>query len=638
MVVTLDDAADVAAAQRAVGRIDVHREFAIIPGFAATMTVGQAKAMAGRAGVFRVEPDFAVTVLNDANNRDFGTAGARQELGVDGAGTEVCVIDTGIDPRHEQLDSKSVAFYDAVNGRQSAYDDHGHGTHVAATAVGDAGSATAGDYAGVAPRAALSAAKVLGSSGSGTDAQVVAGIEFCAERTTVDVLSMSLGSGVSSDGNDAISQAADAAATTYGKTVVVAAGNSGDAPTTVGSPAAAREVIAVAAAAEWSSATSGAANASRGVHLAPWSSRGPTADGRTKPDVTAPGMSVTSAQSGTSSGYVTWSGTSMATPFVSGTAALMIDAGASPSAVKALVTGTAQDVGPSGQDNDWGYGLLDGYAAVAQAGGESGSTTFPAHRFADASVADDGVWRQAVEVTDTATPIAATVLIDGAYTCILPVGSSCWWYAWDAPDLDVRLVAPSGAVVAESTCPLNCDAGSIGRQETIAAMPTGTGTYTLEVYPYSGDPNNGKGGTFTGPFPRRRGEPAGRQHGTDRRRRERLHERGHAARRDAHRQRRGDVRTVVHDRLAADVGRPRRRRGPGVLRRRPLRGPRVGLLHARRERLRLGCVHLRRDRRRRCEHHGNRGHRRGVRERRRPHGRFHVVVHRSGLRVHRRER
>lgn len=499
VVVTFDGPGGVRSAREAVGAFDVVRRFQLVSGFAATMTKAQVLALARAPGVFRVEEDVEVHAFMDAADRDFGTERARADFGVTGAGIEVCVVDTGVDPNHEQLDGKApIAFYDAVSGLTSPYDDNGHGTHVAAIAVGDStGGPAAATFGGVAPGASLSAAKVLSSLGSGSLSQVIAGIDWCAARPSARVISMSLGTSAPSDGQDGVSQAANNAAAA-GKVVVVAAGNSGDEPTTIGSPGAAAGAITVGAVAEWSAPT-GSANHSDGVFLAPFSSRGPTLDGRVKPDIVSPGVSITSARAGTSAGYVTYSGTSMATPFVSGTVALALEeaSGWDPTAVRSALEGTAADRGVAGKDIDYGAGLVDGHAFVATAAGGTGGTSFPTSSHVDGTVADHGLWTHAfsVEASGLDVPIAATVLIEGAPVCVFGFFGVCFDYDW-GPDLEARLLDPNGAELDLSTCPLGDECGN-GRQETVHAMPTVAGTYTLQVFPTEDAPHNGRGGSFT---------------------------------------------------------------------------------------------------------------------------------------------
>ncbi|MGH2590500.1 MAG: S8 family serine peptidase, partial [Actinomycetota bacterium] len=356
--------------------------------------------------------------------------------------------------------------------------------------------ADASTYGGVAPGALLSAAKVLNSAGSGSLSQVIAGIDWCAARASVRVISMSLGTSTASDGQDAVSQSVNEAAAA-GKVVVVAAGNSGDDPTTVGTPGAAEGAITVGAVAEHS-APVGAANHSDGIYLAYFSSRGPTLDGRTKPDIASPGVSITSADAGTVSGYVTFSGTSMATPFVSGTVALALQAAPSwgVADVRSALEGTAADRGVPGKDNDYGAGLVDGHAFVASAAGATGGTAFPAWSGFSASVADHGLWSHAFEIgaADLGVPIAATIIIDGAPVCVFEFFGLCLDYDW-GPDLEARLVDPNGVQLDMSTCPVGDECGN-GRQETVHAMPTVGGTYTLEVFPTEDAPHNGRGGSF----------------------------------------------------------------------------------------------------------------------------------------------
>lgn len=115
---------------------------------------------------------------------------------------------------------------------------------------------------------------------------------------------MSLGTSGSSDGTDTVSQAVNRAADA-GIIPVVAAGNSGPARYTIGSPGAAAKAITVAAMADPNEL---------GFGLASFSSRGPTRDERVKPDIAAPGVAIMAPKANTTSQYVAYSGTSMATP------------------------------------------------------------------------------------------------------------------------------------------------------------------------------------------------------------------------------------------------------------------------------------------------------------------------------------
>lgn len=501
VVVTFGDRAAMSDARRSVGRGNVSTTFSLIDGFVADLTAGQVDAMAHRPGVIRVEPNFPVHALDDAANDDFGVTSARSSFGVTGAGTQICIPDSGVSIGHEQLDSKApIGWLDLVNNKANPYDDNGHGTHVASIAVGDGvgPGPIAGLMKGVAPDASLSAVKVINKNGNGADALEVQGIQWCAGRAHVDVISLSLGSDLPSDGLDAISQAVDAAVAA-GKIVVAAAGNSGDAPGSITAPGSAKQAITVGAAAEWS-APADYPYASDGPYLAAFSSRGPTVDDRIKPDVVAPGVTIGAAQSGTVSTYTVKSGTSMATPHVAGVALLLrqLQPTWNQADVRAAIEGTALDAGPIGKDNDWGAGLLDAYAAVADADGSPGSTPFPVHQRFTGTVPDDGSWTKTFTLGagDLNTPIAATVTTDGSLQCIVDLGPlGCLQYAW-LPDLEAELDGPSGFAVATSTCPSgSVDDCTYGRQETLHLRPTDPGTYTLRVYPAAD--GDGSGGTFS---------------------------------------------------------------------------------------------------------------------------------------------
>jgi serine protease AprX len=345
-----------------------------------------------RVPVAQLEEKVFVTM--DANRRDYAINDVRLEFGLKGAGVEVCVIDTGVDATHEQLDNgKVVAFADFTGTASVApIDDHGHGTHVSSIVAGDGlgpSKKLAKRYRGVAPLASISSAKVLGYNGSGSIADVIEGVEWCAQRPTVDIINMSLGTKEQSTGTDPLSQAVDLAVGQYGKIVVVSAGNSGNKPGDIGSPGAAGQPISVAASSDWS-AKPGTPNYSGGPFLTPWSSRGPTVSGLAKPDITAPGHTVMAASSNggrslpltaTPGGYHSWSGTSMSSPFIAGVAALMLEANPSLTNrdIKTVLATTALDLGYEGWDGDWGNGLVNPYSAIAQVKGVPGKDIFPTH-------------------------------------------------------------------------------------------------------------------------------------------------------------------------------------------------------------------------------------------------------------------
>ena len=261
---------------------------------------------------------------------------------VTGLGVTVAVIDTGIDYTHPDLGGgfgagyKVVGGYDFVNDDDDPLDDNGHGTHVAGIIAAD------GEIKGVAPGATLYAYKALGADGSGFMSDVVLAIDAAIDPNGdgqpddhVDVISMSLGG--DGESNDPICQAVQRAVVND-VLVVVAAGNSGPTMGTVSSPGISPYSLTV-----------GALDSEH--MLANFSSRGPTEDLLMKPDISAPGVSILStvpysgATSSSPTGYKQMSGTSMATPHVSGAAALLIQSHSEWTVAQiksALITGATQ--------------------------------------------------------------------------------------------------------------------------------------------------------------------------------------------------------------------------------------------------------------------------------------------------------
>jgi subtilisin family serine protease len=295
---------------------EVRREFSVVfNGVAIDAPRDVADQLRALPYVKRVVSDAPMHALADgANITLINAPKVWTSLGSRGSGVTVAIIDTGIDYRHSALGSgfgpgfKVKGGWDFVNNDADPLDDHGHGTHVAGIVAGQSDVIT-----GVAPDVSLIAYKVLGSTGSGSESNVMAAVERAADPNQdgntadhVDVANLSLGG--SGNPDDPGSVAIDNA-TAAGVTFAIAAGNSGSSFHTISSPGTSRSAITVGA--------SDLADA-----ITSFSSRGPNMKNlAVKPDVVAPGLAILSSYLGNS--YVTLSGTSMATPHVAGAAALL---------------------------------------------------------------------------------------------------------------------------------------------------------------------------------------------------------------------------------------------------------------------------------------------------------------------------
>lgn len=264
-----------------------------------------------------------------------------------GLNVDVAILDTGIDADHEDLSANLQGGVNFVSNPpwkpadpNKWNDDNGHGTHVAGIV---AAAQNGVGVIGVAPNANLYAVKVLDRNGSGYISTIIEGIEW-AMNNNIEIINMSLGSSSDSQTlHDAVDSAYNA-----GIVIIAAAGNSGDGnPSTneVGYPAKYSSVVAVGA-------TDVADNAPS------WSSTGEEVE------VAAPGVSVRSTWNNGS--YDSISGTSMASPHAAGVAALILSANPnlSPEQVRSLMQSTADDLGTSGKDNVFGYGLVDAQEAI----------------------------------------------------------------------------------------------------------------------------------------------------------------------------------------------------------------------------------------------------------------------------------
>ena len=278
-----------------------------------------------------------------------------------GTGINVAIMDTGIDYAHPDLTANYEGGYDFGGGYTGAPNDadpmdfNGHGTHCAGIAAAVRGNEIG--VIGVAPEADLYAVKVFTDDGYGSYSDVVEALEWCIDTRTDDnpdndiqVISMSFGSAYSA-GDPGIESWINAAYDA-GILLVGAAGNDGNpggSGDSVIYPARYENVIAVAA-------TDSSDN------RASWSSTGPAVE------LAAPGVSIYSTY--LDNGYAAMSGTSMACPHVTGTAALVWNAypDYNNTEVRQRMQATAEDLGAAGKDTWYGYGLVDASAAASPTG------------------------------------------------------------------------------------------------------------------------------------------------------------------------------------------------------------------------------------------------------------------------------
>ena len=263
------------------------------------------------------------------------------------ASITVAVVDTGVALSHPDLAQRLVQGYDFVNNDADPSDDNGHGTLVAGVigAVSNNGQGVAGLNWEV----SILPVKVLGSDGRGAYSTIAQGITYAADRGA-RVINLSLGG--TSD-SYTLKAAVDYAAS-KGALVFAAAGNSAGA---VAYPAAYESAVAISA-------------IDQTDNLARFSNYGPEID------LTAPGVSVYTT---TRSGYGSASGTSLSCPVAAGVAALLWGAHETwtASQVLAQLKATADDLGTTGPDPEFGYGCVNAHAALGSASGTPESPQSP---------------------------------------------------------------------------------------------------------------------------------------------------------------------------------------------------------------------------------------------------------------------
>lgn len=317
--------------------VSIRQQLRLVKAFSLALPAGEVEKLATEFWIERIEHDKKVYASLDTSVPLIGIPSLWRE-DVTGRGVKVAVVDTGIDKFHPDFKRRIIGTADF--SLEGFVDLNGHGTHIAGTIAGS-GESSMGKYKGVAPEALLLIAKVLKKDGTGRTSDVMAGIEWAAEKRA-QVINLSLGSEEPSDGSDILCELCDEVVK-KGTTICVAAGNEGPERRTIGSPAAARRVLTVGA-------------CSDDDKLAEFSSRGPTLDERMKPDVVAPGVDIIAPRAYEISmgkpldeRYTSATGTSMAAAHVSGAACLFLQAkpDASPLLIREALLHTAKDIGAS---------------------------------------------------------------------------------------------------------------------------------------------------------------------------------------------------------------------------------------------------------------------------------------------------
>jgi hypothetical protein len=368
----------------AQGRVESFRQFWITNAISITADKATIDVLSQRPEVESVFEDIPLSLIAPVEIREAAPSVTGAErgleviaasecwaLGLDGTGSLVCSFDTGVDGDHPALASKyrgnnggssSACWFDPFTGSEYPQDSHGHGTHTMGTMVGS----DAADTVGVAPAAQWIAAAVVDRGGGiqRTISDLLAAFQWAADpdgdpTTTDDVPdvvnnSWGIPVGYFPACDQTFWEAIDNLEAA-GVVCVFAAGNEGPFSSTVRTPA---DRIT----SDFDAFSVGAVDANAPELLvAGFSSRGPSGcNGITiKPEVIAPGVQVRSTSR--SGGYALMSGTSMAAPHVSGAVAILrqFNPHATPSDIKQALMLSATDLGQPGEDNSYGWGVID---------------------------------------------------------------------------------------------------------------------------------------------------------------------------------------------------------------------------------------------------------------------------------------
>ena len=269
-------------------------------------------------GAFGFSPPQSLVTWED-EYKDM--TGVNNIEGLDGTGISLCIVDSGIDTSHPDLENiKLLGWNDVINSSPNPYDDDGHGTAMAGIIVADGG------LNGIAKNVDLYIAKAINSDGSGTDDGIAEAVDWCVSQDS-DIISLSLGGGQGIGGDLFTTDSLEIAvenAIEQGVYVVAAAGNDGeDDDGDVSSPGSVENVICVGGVTRLGNLWSGSSEGDNNGRLWP-NPILPRNDPDKKPEIIAPGLEVPVLMTNSDSWWGWSSGTSASTAWVSGGLALFL--------------------------------------------------------------------------------------------------------------------------------------------------------------------------------------------------------------------------------------------------------------------------------------------------------------------------
>jgi thermitase len=429
----------------------------------------------GERDVQFAEPDYVARAIETPIDPGFGSqwgltriqASQAWDVTTSNSGVTIAILDTGIDASHEDLAAKVVAVQNFTTSG-TADDNYGHGTHVAGIAAASTNN-TVG-VAGAGYSASLMNGKVLDDTGSGYYSWIISGIKWAADNGA-EVINMSLGG---SGGSTALKAAIDYA---WGKGVVVvaAAGNSGSSAPSY--PAYYSNCIAVAA-------------TDTNDVKASWSNYGSS-----WVDVAAPGVGIYStlpdhANQMGGTNYGSLSGTSMATPFVAGQAALIwaTSYGTSATSVRNRIESTADPV--TGTGTNWKYGRINEFKSVTAATPDFSLSTAPSSQ----TVVQGVSATYNVTITPVGGFTASVVLsVSG-----LPTGAEGAFAPESTTTSSTLTVSTlSSTPTGTYTLTLAGQSGTLKRTATATLVVSPSGTFSLTPTPTSQTVSRGSSTTYT---------------------------------------------------------------------------------------------------------------------------------------------